>query len=409
MLGTLLDKLQSLFSKNLVIGSIPLFAFLLANSLMAYRVSYHFQVWVKTYFFSQDSTRQALLSFVILLIVIILSYVLSTLSVLMREILEGKHLLGSFLANVLSQRYRDRLIKIEGQLRKARTRYISIRQNQQRWVREISAAYQLGKTTQTCTYRRPTDANTNIDTLLNLRRSNQEVTLEALKPQVDAVIDALKRNNLELLGDEYAASCEALDEDQGKVLQLIRYVADKARAEYATYLTEFQFDYAGEEVAPTKMGNISRVAPHYAATRYSMNLDVLWTRLQKVAASDTNFYSGLQDAKMQVDFLVGLVWYSILFTLTWVGVLPFLGEGRNLFPWIAVLGPLISYAWYSVALQNYRAFADVLCATVDLFRLDLLKVLHVPLPVNAEQELLLWESIEQRLVYGEHLNYPLQS
>jgi hypothetical protein len=405
MLGTLLDKLQSLFSKNAVIGSIPLFAFLFANSLMTYRVSYWFQVWVKKYFFSQDSTRLALLSFTLLLIVVILSYFLSMLSVVMREVLEGKRLIGSFLSNVLSQRYRDRLIEVEARLHKARTRYISIRQNQQRWSREISAAYQLGKTALTSTYQH----SAGIDTLLGLRRSNQEIALDALNAQVDLVITGLKGNNPELVQGPNAASSATLDDDQGKILQLIRYVVDKAEAEYATYLAEFQFDYAGEEVAPTKMGNISRIAPHYAATRYSMNLDLLWTRLQKVAASDTNFYSGLQDAKMQVDFLVGLVWYSILFTLTWVGVLPFLGEGRSLFPWIAALGPLISYTWYRVALQNYRAFADLLCATVDLFRLDLLKALHVPLPVNAEQEFLLWESIERRLAYVEHFNYPLQS
>ena len=94
MLGTLLDRLQSLFSKNVLIGSIPLFGFLFANSLMAYRVSYHFQRWVKNYFLSQDATRQALLSFSLLLIVVIVSYVLSTLSVPMREVLEGKRLFG---------------------------------------------------------------------------------------------------------------------------------------------------------------------------------------------------------------------------------------------------------------------------------------------------------------------------
>jgi hypothetical protein len=86
MLGTLLDKLQSLFSKNFVIGSIPLYAFLFLHGLMAYRVSYYFQGWVRSYFLSQDTFRQAVLSFALLLIAVVVSYVLSTLSVFMRAI-----------------------------------------------------------------------------------------------------------------------------------------------------------------------------------------------------------------------------------------------------------------------------------------------------------------------------------
>src|SRR5579859_6398619 len=120
MLGTLLDKLQSLFTKNFVIGSIPLFAFLLANGLLAYRVSYYFQRWVQAYFLSQNAVRQAVLSFAFLLVAVVLSYVLSTLSVFMREVLEGKHGVGTFLSNALSQKYRDRLAEVDQNLRQAR-------------------------------------------------------------------------------------------------------------------------------------------------------------------------------------------------------------------------------------------------------------------------------------------------
>src|SRR5258708_7317581 len=104
MLGTLLDKLQSFFSKNVLIGSIPLFAFLFLHAVMVYRVSCHFQQWVKLYFFSQDIARQGVLAFALLLLVAVVSYVVSTLSVFLREVLEGKHFLGNFLSDALSQR-----------------------------------------------------------------------------------------------------------------------------------------------------------------------------------------------------------------------------------------------------------------------------------------------------------------
>jgi len=400
MLGTLLDKLQSLFSKNFVIASIPLFAFLFLNGLMAYHVSYYFQGWVHSYFLSQDTLRQSVLSFALLLAIVIVSYVMSTLSVFMREILEGKHGLGEFLSDALSQRYRDRLFQVERDLHEARTKRRTLKQKQDLWTRELGEAYQLGARTANCVYA----ARPNLETLSDRLKGNQEISLADLGPEVQLLITALQTNNPELDTDP----SRLLDRDHGTLLQLIRYAADRAQAKYAQLLTEFQFDYAGEDVAPTMMGNISRVAPHYAASRYSMNLDAFWTRLQKVVATDTNFYSVVQDAKTQVDFLVALIWYTLLFTVIWLIALPCLGEALDLFLFIAVGGPLLAYVWYRVALQNYRAFANVLCASVDLFRADLLKALHVPLPANAEQERLIWETIEQRLVFGERSNITLQ-
>jgi hypothetical protein len=401
MLGTLLDKLQSFFSKNVVIGSIPLFAFLFLNALMVYRVSYHFQQWVKLYFFSQDTTRQAVLSFALLLLVTVISYVVSTLRVFLREVLEGKHFLGDFLSNALSQRYRDRLTHLEEELRKTRKRLRTIREKQETWTRVMGNAYQQGKSTLQCHYQRPAA----LTRLLDRRDSNQEIDLAQLDTQAEAMTTVLLANSPERDTEE----SRKLDLDHGALLQLIRYAADRAQEEYTRLLTEFQFDYAGEDVAPTKMGNISQVAPHYAASRYSMNLDIFWTRLQKVIESDANFYSVLQDAKTQLDFLVALVWYTLAFTLFWGIVLPYTYEGQVVFLGIVMVGPCLAYLWYRVALQNYRAFSDLLCASVDLFRLDLLKALHLPLPANAEQERLVWETIEQRLVYGEHPNIALVS
>jgi hypothetical protein len=193
------------------------------------------------------------------------------------------------------------------------------------------------------------------------------------------------------------------------VLGLIGYAVDKAEAEYVRYLIESQFDYAGQNVAASKMGNISKVAPHYASSRYSINLDIFWTRLQKVAQGDTNFYGSVQDAKMQLDFLVDLLWQTLVFTLVWVVLLPLLTEAKYLYAIIAVCGPLSLWIWYLIALQNYRAFSDLLRASVDLYRLELLKTLRIPPPANAEQERMVWEMLERRVVYDDHSNFLLQS
>jgi hypothetical protein len=401
MLGTLLDKLVSLLSKNLIIGSIPLFAFLFFNGLMLYRVSYHFQQWTARYFFSQDLVRQALLSFAFLIVIVILTYVLFSLNSLLREILEGKHLPFAFLANAFSQRFRERLSELEKQMQLARKKLRDLRTKDREWQISLRAAYQAGTAVQQCTYQRSND----LTHLLDRSRRNAEVTLEDLTPVVDAMQLSLQTNNPELLNN---AASGNLDIDSGEVQRLVRYAVDKAQGNYARLMAEYQFDYAGEEVAATRMGNISRIAPHYATSRYSLNLDIFWTRLQKVVQADTNFYSAFQDAKLQLDFLIALLWYTLIFTLTWVIALPLLREAKNWFLLIAFAGPLVTYVWYRIALQTYRAFSDLLRASVDLYRLDLLNTLRIPLPASAEEERLIWERLERRIVYNEHSNMVLR-
>jgi hypothetical protein len=205
------------------------------------------------------------------------------------------------------------------------------------------------------------------------------------------------------------ANSESLDSDQGLVLRLIAYTADYYQAEVLKRFNEIQFDFPGQDVAPTKMGNISNVAAYYAQSRYSMNLEIYWTRLQKVFQADSHFYPVLQESKMQLDFLVELFWLTLTFTLIWVITLPLKGEGKILYITIAAGGPALTWIWYRIALRNYRAFSDLLRATVDLYRLDLLKALHIPLPANAAQECVLWETLEQRTAYGDDANFLLQN
>jgi hypothetical protein len=399
MLGALLDKLGSLFSKAFVLGSIPLLAFLFLHGLMVYRVSYRFQKFVTSYLFGADTARTAVIAFAMLLVVAMLTYVQSMLSVTLREVLEGKHF-GIF-TNALSQLYRDRLQKLERSLTEAKRNRRTIRQSQQTWRETMGTAYREGQKQKGCAYTRASA----LQTLFDRRDGNQDITFNELSSSVEDMTKQLAKNNPEL--DTQASG--QLDEDHGQLLHLIDYAATKWEARYVAYLAQYDFDYGGKDVAPTRMGNISNAAGYYAASRYSMNLEVFWTRLQKVLQADTNFYTVLQEAKMQVDFLVALVWLSLTFTLLWVVLLPVLGEGRDLFLIIAVFGPILTYICYRIALQNYRVFSDLLRASVDLYRLDLLKALHIELPANAEQERTLWEMLERRLSYSDSTNVKLRT
>jgi hypothetical protein len=272
---------------------------------------------------------------------------------------------------------------------------------ERQWSDDLRKAHQAGAGRPACNYNR----RIRLANLLGAREGNQYISPEELKDEVDAMTHDLHEYSSELPDNQQS---EKLDSDQGALLEVIEYTAGKWEAEHVRLLHSYQFDYPGKEVAPTRMGNVANTAAYYAASRYDMNLEMFWSRLQKIIQSDSNFYGVLQDAKTQVDFLVSLIWLTIAFTLIWVVMLPFLARANILFSAIAVLGPSLTYVWYRVALQSYRAFSDLLRASVDLYRLDLLKTLRLSLPANAEQERVVWRTLEARIGYGEDTNIGLQ-
>src|SRR5439155_25901657 len=120
--------------------------------------------------------------------------------------------------------------------------------------------------------------------------------------------------------------------------------------------------------------------------------------------ADARFYSMLQDAKAQLDLPITLLWLTAVSAFIWLAALTL--TGRAFLPFIAVwlAGPALVYVWYVTALQNYRAFADLLRSAVDLYRWDLLAALHLPHPAGAEEEREVWATLLQRTAFGEDVN-----
>jgi hypothetical protein len=153
------------------------------------------------------------------------------------------------------------------------------------------------------------------------------------------------------------------------------------------------------------MGNIARSIQSYTASRYGLNIDMLWTRFQKVMHDD-GFYGVLQDAKTQVDFLVSSIWLTAISTLLWIAYQMFVGHGVLLFLAALALGPLALFVFHGLALQNYRAFADLMRSAVDLYRWALLDALHIAKPQDPLQERELWPILNRQLGYGEAVGIP---
>ncbi len=186
-------------------------------------------------------------------------------------------------------------------------------------------------------------------------------------------------------------------------IELLEYESKRVEGEYIDIFNDREFNFSRFTLAPTQMGNIAESVRGYTQSRYSMNLDFLWTRFQKVLQGDAAFYQTLQDAKTQLDFAVSMFWLTAASWAIWVVALPFLSHTWLPLISVAVAGPLLVRVWYMIAVQNYRSFADLLRSAVDLFRFALLAEFKIPLPTDVTAERAIWGSLNRKLAYGEEV------
>jgi hypothetical protein len=186
----------------------------------------------------------------------------------------------------------------------------------------------------------------------------------------------------------------ALENTRSLLWELINYADEYAATQYRALVTRRQFEFGALPLAPTRMGNVAKSIQNYSVERYEFNFELLWSRLQLPAQRDKDFGPLLQAAKTQLDFLVSCSALTLVWALLWAILLYFSKGPVYVFLGIAIGGPVVSYAWYCVAVAQYRTLADLLRATIDLFRFDLLTALHYPLPSAVQEERTVWRTVD---------------
>jgi hypothetical protein len=402
MLGTLLEKLGTLLPKTFIIANLfPMLLFAAVNGLMLYWFSDTFRHAVRTYF-TMGAGDQALIGFPILIAVTLAAYIFSTLNLFQREILEGQYLPGRLKSALTAgQRRRaddsdDQILQIK-KLRRSLNRFTG--------ADRLSAARDVGNQLLTeCDYSKRSAAAIAVARLARKRMRNEMIGLEELDNAVDRLAQELRRCPVDNLDparpDDY--KCKVLlDRDEGTFLKCLEYVKTRVENDYVALFNRKEFNYSSFRLAPTAMGNIAESVRGYTLSRYAMNLDALWSRLQKLLIDDEKFYSILVDAKTQLDFLISLFWLTVGFTIIWTVELFYLRRSPIAFLLVAVGGPVLSMLWYKIALQNYRAFADICRTSVDLYRFQLLDSLHIEQPKGNLIEQKIWEKVNDVIGFGE--------
>lgn len=202
-----------------------------------------------------------------------------------------------------------------------------------------------------------------------------------------------------------------LREARRQLSRIIRYARDRVKHDNRNVHNQLQASFPGQVfdpdvstdniLAPTGFGNIGRTMRSYALRRYGLDLDIFWSRFQKAMADTTSkMGENLAGQKSQVDFLLNMLWLTLLTGAFWTPALWIEGGHPLWFVVVAIASPALGWLLYDAACRAYLVFADQVRTSVDFFRFEVLKQLQIGAPNGTEDEVVLWERLGNRIGYA---------
>jgi hypothetical protein len=400
-LTALFDRLGSLLPKYFIIGAaMPVLIFGFVNGVIAYWSQTWFRVWTRANVLPAPKA----FSFAVMLVgLAVLAYLLSTLNGVMRDVLEGKGVLGRW--TWLKQAQQQKLKQLREDYIAASNTAGQITGRKAAWKENLISAVEAGQKKDSNAFN-PTgnDAAEQIDKLNEKWEQLEPIKFGEIKNAVEALKKALTENNIgkpEAWKASDVSRKRTLEQYWSNMQRLIDDVAGYWEAEDLRCFNDLA-RYGIGNAAPTALGNVGESMRGYGLRRYGFDLDTYWSRFQPVLASaDKDFYSSLQDAKTQVDFHVACCWLSLLTTVCWLPDLWWQEASFGLFWGVALCGPAMAWGFYLLAVESYVVFAGLVRAGVDLYRFLLLQNLHIAVPANLREERETWSALRKIMAFGQ--------
>ncbi|HYO15592.1 MAG TPA: hypothetical protein VE685_20540 [Thermoanaerobaculia bacterium] len=142
-------------------------------------------------------------------------------------------------------------------------------------------------------------------------------------------------------------------------------------------------------VRPTRLGNILTAAEEHPYQLYRLEAVAWWPRLTPVLPAE---FRKQVDAAL-TPLLAWLNLSTMIVLLALVGGAVSLLSGQRWWASLSILagGLLLARIFYAAAVAQAADYAVLIRVAFDLYRHELLKTMHIPVPDNLVEERLLWE------------------
>ncbi|AXY73579.1 hypothetical protein D3H65_06110 [Paraflavitalea soli] len=381
--GTLLDRLQGLFSKGFLVGGIvPLVLLFFINWGLLY-FFYHdlYTAWLP--YVLPPNEGEILYWVKVVLILFTGGLVIWNLNPWFRQLLEGRFW-PRFFYNWLRNVQYDKRKKMVAEKENMDLVLFDYRTKVEEWIQKLVNA-RSGKAAEP-------EAPVSDDlekAFTKLRNSTRSAAIIPFKDMEDFAKELEKElQNTAKVG-------KGLDAIHTGLVKLLRETRSNLEYRYDRLVVDMKQRFPSEDggLGPTSMANFSMVHREYGGKRYGLDIEHFWIRLLKVIRGDKDFYPMLEESKNQLDFSIAFTIVLGVTTLIWI-ILGFCAEGFWPFTLVAVLGPIATNIAYQVAIQSYRGFTEVVRSAIDLNRFQLLQLLHIELPGDGATEKALWKKLE---------------
>jgi hypothetical protein len=209
------------------------------------------------------------------------------------------------------------------------------------------------------------------------------------KASVQKLIAAYKRYDQTELRDVYA--------------QLKKTLTDRADTEETAWRSELvgldrRFG-SFATIRATELGNIIASYNEYASKRYKIETSVFWPRLRKVMTAE--FGAIVQEPRVLLDFAVTMASLAAIYAALVLVVGPWIWFSYGYWLSAAGVAAVVAFFFYRVSVSAATQLGELIRASFDLFRLDLLKALGRPRPATFDEELRYWRELNDLTFYGD--------
>jgi hypothetical protein len=390
-----LDALQNLFGKGfLLVGFLPITMLLTISWVLGCWLSPACRV-LSAYLLRSDITQKLTVGAVSLLLLSLASFIFWLLNPWFRQALEGR-IFPALLQDWLAQGHRAKLRKLQDEIQNLLTEVGLYHQASAVWPSELITA-SIGTGLQIA------------DADLTRKYNSLKNKFKGLRPVPHTELDVFYRRLLTELATTSTTAVPPLGQIRDELRDQL-LPAGNSGAERALYrkLTDRIFRYPAEEMSlgPTRLANVQEAQRDYIVANYGIDVSLFWSDLQKVAANDEKFSATLENAKLRLDFSVAMTAVSALFTTGWIIFQFAWGSDWRIYSAVTAMAGLAMLIFYRLVFISYTAFTDIVRTTVELFRFDLMKALHLELPPNDEAEQKAWLNLAQRLQINTRIPVP---